>query len=431
MLEHLASCERCRTRFGTLLDLRSATFAEGLAEVLPWSARPHTDYGGAIAAAERRVVNHARSLAKERAEAPARLAELIEQPPERREMLLRNHPYYQTWGLLEHLIERARERCVVDPPSSEGLARLALSLADLLDTDFYGAERIEDLRARAWGYVGNALRNRFDLLSADKALEMAFAHLQRGTGDILERALLLEIHASLRRAQRRLDEAERMLLRAIRIYREVGEAHRVGQVLINLTNVYEAKGTPERSIPLLQEALDLIDAEREPRLFLAAHHNLITALAEVGRFMEARGLLIQARTLYTRFPDTQNRRHWVAGKIARGLGQSHKAEEHLRTARKGFIAKETIYEAALVSLDLAALLAEQSRLAELKQMAEEILTIFSSQQIHREALAALSFLQQAAVAEQASLEVVTGVTAFLKRLQHDPNLSFIQSFDRQ
>lgn len=416
------SCERCRRRFGSILDLRSAP----LAEVLPWSARAQTDYGCVIAAVERRVMDHARALARERAEAPARLAELVEQPPERRGMLLRNHPQFQTWGLLELLIEHAREQCLIDPLPAEGLARLALSLADLLDLGFYGAERIEDLRARAWGYVGNALRNRFDLLSADKAFETAFAHLRRGTGDILERALLLDLQASLRRAQRRLDEAERMLLRAIRIYREVGEAHRVGQALINLTNVYEVKGTPDRSIPLLHEALDLIDAEREPRLFWGAHHNLITALAEVGRFMEAQGLFIQARSLYARFPENQNRRHWVAGKIARGLGQSHRAEEHLRTAREGFIAKGAIYEAAVVSLDLATLYAEQGSADKLKQMAEEMLVIFSSQQIHREALAALAFLQQAAAAEQASLELVSGVAAFLKRLQHDPNLSFVQ-----
>jgi hypothetical protein len=43
--------------------------------------------------------------------------------------------------------------------------------------------------------------------------------------------------------------------------------------------------------------------------------------------------------------------------------------------------------------DLALLYAEQDKAAELKKLAAEIVPIFASRQIHREALAALSFLQ--------------------------------------
>ncbi len=159
-----------------------------------------------------------------------------------------------------------------------------------------------------------------------------------------------------------------------------------------------------------------------------AHHNLITALAEAGRFMEAQGLLIQARPLYDRFSDpyTRNRRHWVAGRIAKGLGQIREAEARLQAAREGFLSEEVTYEAALVSLEIAALYAEQNRTSELQKIAAEMLLIFSSRQIHREALAALTFLQQAAMAEQANQELVRGVATFLKRLQSDPNLSFTQ-----
>ena len=431
-MEHLASCNRCRKRLASIMG--DGGLAERLAEILAWPGRGEADYGSAIAAAETRCLVHARTLAAERAEAPARLAELIEHPPERREMLMRNHRRFQTWGLLERLIEHAWEQCFVDPFAAESSARQALHLADVLDEDYYGAERIEDLRARAWVLVGNARRIRFELDSAVKAFEQAFTHLRQGTGDILERAFLFEFRASLLRAQRRPAEAEHLLLRALRINREVGEMHRAGRILVSLSVGYEMMGTPERSIPLLYEALELIDAEREPRrLIWSAHHNLITALAETGRFMEAQGLFIQARPLYARFPDghTQNRRHWVAGKIARGIGQIREAEAHLRAAREGFVASGFADDGSLVSLELAALYAEQNRTAELKQLAEEVLAIFSSRQIHREALAALSFLQQAALAERASLELVTGVATFLKRLQNDPDLAFVQPAESQ
>jgi tetratricopeptide (TPR) repeat protein len=425
LMKHLAECARCRGRLDAVVDRRPGSFAGRLAEVVPWPGRA-AEYGPAIAAAERRVLVHAQSLAAERAEAAARLAELMEQPPERREMLIRHQRRFQTWGFLERLLEHTRERCQVEPLAAESLARLALSLADALDTTYYGAAQIEDLRARAWGFLGNARRIQFEPRGAEEAFAAALTHLRQGTGDVLERALLFELRASLWRDQRRFAEAERLLFRAFRIYREVGETNRMGGVLLSVTAVYEQAGTPERSIPLLHQALELIDAEREPRLLWGAHHNLITALAEAGRFMEAHGLFIHARPLYARFADgpAQSRYHWVAGKIARGLGQTREAEAHLRAAGEGFLAEGAAYDAALVSLEVIALHAERGKTAELKQMAEETLAVFSARQIHREALAALSFLRQAALAEQASLEVITAVATHLKKLRFDPELPF-------
>jgi tetratricopeptide (TPR) repeat protein len=427
-LKHVTECARCRQRLEDVLSHQTGSLNERLAEVLPWPGGAEADYNQAIKAAENRFLLHARSLATERAEAASRFAELMEQPSERWEILLRNHRRFQTWGLLEWLLEHCREQFFVDPLSAESFARLSLALSDLLDAGYYGADRIEDLRARAWGFIGNARRIRFEFQAAEEAFETAYLHLRKGTGDVLERALLFELQGNLLRSQRRFSKAERLLLRALRIYREVGETHRAGRALVSITTIYEQAGTPELSIPLLREALELIDAEGEPRLVWTIHHNLITVLAEAGRFMEAQGLFIQARPLYARFTDgqTQNRRRWVAGKIARGLGQAQEAEAHLQAAREGFIADGLTYDAALVSLDLAALYADRGRVTELKQVAEEMLAIFSSRQIHREALAALSFLQEAALTERANLQVVTGVATFLKRLQSDPELSFIQ-----
>lgn len=429
VVEHLTSCDRCRKRLAAISGHRLRPLADRLAEVLTCPRWGDADYGRAIATAENRCLVYARALEAERADAPARLAELREHPPERWGMLMRNHRRFQTWGLLERLIDHAWEECFVDPFAAERSAQQALHLADVLNGEYYGTERIEDLRARAWGLVGNARRIRFELDDAAEAFETASIHLRQGTGDNLERAFFFELRASFLRAKRRPAEAERLLLRALRFYREVGESHRAGRILVSLSVSYEMMGTPERSIPVLHEALELIDAGREPRRLLwAAHHNLITALADSGRFMEAQRLFIQARPLYARFPDghTQNRRHWVAGKIARGLGQIREAEGHLRAAREGFLASGFADDGTLASLELASLYAEQNRTAELKQIAQETLAIFSSRQIHREALAALSFLQQAVMAERATQELVTGVAAFLKRLQTDPELFFVE-----
>jgi hypothetical protein len=145
--------------------------------------------------------------------------------------------------------------------------------------------------------------------------------------------------------------------------------------------------------------------------------------------MEARRLFLKARSLYPRFPEavTQNRRTWVAGKIARGLGQDREAEELLLEARRSFLAEDVPYEVALVSLDLAAIYAQQGRTDELKRLAAEMMPVFSSRQIHREALAALLYWTQAVETETAReriAELAASVAAFLKRARYDSELRF-------
>jgi tetratricopeptide (TPR) repeat protein len=427
LLEHLLGCESCRERIRPFLRRRQPTaLTERMAAVLQWNGSKPSDYSQVLqrsaAAHEQRLF----SFDRERAEARGLFAELLEHPQERRRLILTNHPRFHTWGLLEVLIERGRETGYADPAQGEEFGELALCLADRLDAELYGAERIEDLKARAWAGISNSRRVRSDLAGAEVAMEEAFTHLRRGTGDLLERAIVLDLRASLLRAQRRFAQALRLLQRAVGIFLEYGDTHRAGRALLNLGNVHHAAGTPEEGIPLLYRATELIDADEEPLLVLAIWHNLIDDLAHAGRYLEAHGLFLRAQPIYRRFPDapTQNRRKWVQGKIARGLGQAAEAEALFLAARDGFLAADVAYDTALVSLDLASLYAEQGRAAELKSLAEEIFPVFASKGIHREALAALLFLRQAIAAERASFDLVTRIAGYLKRAQHDPELRF-------
>jgi len=423
-LRHLLTCDSCRGRLLPLLKPRSASLAR-LAEFLRWTDEP-SDYDRMIAQSDLAHDQRLFSFERERAQAEGLLGELLAQPRERRLLVLQNRPRFHTWGLLELLIERGREASYADPVKGEELGNLALRLAEHLDVGHYGGERVEDLKARAWAGIGNSRRVRADLSGAEVAMAEALAHLQSGTGDLLERAIVLDLRASLLRAQRRFDQALRLLERAIKIFLEYGDTHRAGRALLNMGNVHHAAGTPEKGIPLLYRAIELIDTHEEPLLVLAVWHNLIDDLAEAGRCLEAHRLFMRAQSIYRRFPDapTQNRYKWVQGKIARGLGQSAEAEALLIAARDGFLSAESSYDTALVSLDLASLYAAQGRTPELKALAEQMFPVFASQGIHREAIAAILFLRQAIVAEQASLELVTRIAGYLKRAQHDPELRF-------
>lgn len=79
---------------------------------------------------------------------------------------------------------------------------------------------------------------------------------------------------------------------------------------------------------------------------------------------------------------------------------------------------------AMVSLDLALVYAKQGRTAELQQLAEEMHAIFESQEIHREAFAALLLFQEAAREERLTVERVEGFIRYFKKARVNPGLRF-------
>ncbi len=412
LVQHLIQCAPCRER---LLRLPRPGTAGSRYSAL--------DYAQAFDAAASTLCGQAAALACERDAAVERISELTAAGPAEREALLREERY-QTWGLFELLVDRSQEASVEDPLWAQELASLALRLSDLLSRTLYRPELLEDLRARAWAYLGNARRLTSDLQSASEAFAAAEECLRKGTGDPIERAIVLDRRASLERDQRRFDAARATLERAVGIFLRSGESHRAGRSLINLSLVHCYAGDIAESIEALYRSLALIDPEQEPRTVLCARHNLAGYLAEAGRLDEALHLYQASRTLYRAFPDawTQNRRKWLKGRINHGLGHHRAAEALLLAARDGFLAEGIPFDTALVLLDLAHLYAEQGRTAELKRLAVEMIPLFASCHIHREALAALAFLQHAVETETVSLDVVTRVAGYLRRAQHDPEL---------
>lgn len=394
--------------------------------MIPFRATPSESYDQVFERSQSFVSRWIHLLQREREEAPALFHELLGRTGEQREMLLRNSRRFRTWGLLELLADRSLETSIEDPRRGEELGRLALRVADLLDGHRYGAGRLQDLRARAWSHIGNALRIRSDLQAAETAFQRGWRHLELGTGDLFELAVFLDLQASLRRSQRRFAEALKLLKRAIALFSKLGDLHRAGRSLVNLSMALVYSGRAEESVPVLYRAMKLIEPELEPRLLLSARHNLILVLTDLGHFLEAQRAYSEALPLYRSFPDawTQSLRKWVKGKIARGLGQETEAEALFLAARDGFLAAGIPYDTALVALELALLYAEQGRSAELKRLAAELVPVFTSRQIHREALAALAFFQRAVEAERAEVEVVESVAEYLRKARHAPDLRF-------
>jgi len=150
---------------------------------------------------------------------------------------------------------------------------------------------------------------------------------------------------------------------------------------------------------------------------VAARHNLILCLSESGRQTEALALLADTRHLYAELGDRMNlmRLQWVEGKIAISLRNFEPAEALLQEVRGELIGQGLGYDAALLSLDLAHIYAQQGRSGEMRRLAEEILPIFQSRDVQREVLATLLVFQKAARMERVTLDLVRELGDYLAR----------------
>lgn len=387
------------------------------------------DYSLAFAGAAARLEERILSIVAERAEVSRLLAELLALPLERQAILLRSDARYRTWSLCDSLLDATRDLGFQDPGRALELARLGVEVAERLSPAVYGEERVHDMVARAWSILGNAERIRSDFRSAEKSFAQAERNLKRGTGDPTEKAGVLLLKASLRGNQQRFREAFRLLDRVVSIARKCGDLQICGKALIIRGFLLGVANDLEAAIRLLKEGIPMVEPQTEPRLLVAAHHNLTLYLTESGRYQEALQLLERTRPLYAALGDRMNllRLEWLEGKIATSLGDLERAEALLQGVRRELIERELGLDSALLSLDLARIYARQRRGAEMRKLAEEMLPIFKSRDIHREAIAALLVFQKAAEMERVTLGLVQELSEYLKECRPAAGFRFRQS----
>jgi tetratricopeptide (TPR) repeat protein len=357
------------------------------------------------------------ALLREIDEAVALLAEVLETPEAERRALLQNGVRFQSLELCQLLEARSREAGFADPARAVELAELAVVAAERLDDAHYGPMLAEDARASAWAHLGNACRVAADLPRAEEAFGVAEEHLRRGGGDAYTEAQLLSFKASLRNTQGRFDEAARILDGAITIYRQARDRHEEGRALILKGMALGYDGQHKNAIRLIRRGLSRIDLLKEPRLLVAARHNLILFLTDGGHPAEAQHSLAETRRLYLDLGERMNliRLRWLEGKIARELGQLDDAEAALLEARGAFLDQGIGIDAALVSLDLAVLYAQRGETAAIQRLAAEMVPVFQAGKVHPDALAAILLFRQAADTEQVNRALLDRIASQLQR----------------
>jgi tetratricopeptide (TPR) repeat protein len=376
--------------------------------------RPRTRSREALDAACERVFARVRREIPARDRALSLLQTLMAAPAQRQFALAAESPELADSGLCRLLIQEARQATNADPQRMLHVSRLAVILADRLETAADGTEAkiLADLRGEAWSHLANSLRVTGRLREAERAFGVAQRSLAAGTGNPPLRAELLRRKASLYSHQRRFEEAIDLTAEAAQIFHDMGLRQDLGSCLLKQAIFTGYSGQPEEALGLIFEALRLI--EKDGDLARQAIHAAARFALDAGRPEEGLALLVEHRQLLAESaPVALLRLSWLHGELAHALRLYRAAEIYLLEARRGFTELEMPFEVALVCLELAAVYGKTGRQEELRELAAEMLPIFKSLRVRRETLASAILLQRAEI--DSALPLVGRISEQLRR----------------
>lgn len=203
------------------------------------------------------------------------------------------------------------------------------------------------------------------------------------------------MEGTFRRELSEFNDAEELLNRAVLFFALLGSVAVVHQVVLSLGTLYFKRGNTRDALDAVAKVLANLDEGDDPRLYWLTRFNHAVYLAEAGLFEEAQKEL-------------------AACLRAPGL----------RTVRDEFLADGHGINMALVSLDLAKLSLERDETAELRRLAEELVVVFSANDVHREALAALMLFQEAVRREAVTAGYLLRLRRYLDAARNNPCLEF-------
>jgi len=351
-----------------------------------------------------------------RREAEEICAALLPYPPaERRRLLDLSVRAKRSWAVAEAFAHASARAAADRVDEARDLAELALEVARQVP----GEARRARTEGYCTGFLSNVQRVATDFDPASALFERCWALWREGKAAALPLAewRLLDLEASLRRAQHRFSEARDRLDEALAACD--GGALAEGKLLVAKANVLEQAGDFLGALAALEEAAPAVEGSGDPNLVFALRFNTVVNLVYLERYAAAAARLPAVRELAAEQGRQLHliRLSWLESKVAAGQGRGEEAKAGLEQVIRDFA--DLPYEAALASLDLAVLYLKEGQTAEVKRLAGAMGGIFEAKGIAREALAALTLFCEAARQETATVELAKRVIGEVERAQRD------------
>lgn len=331
------------------------------------------------------------------------------------------------WARVELLLAVCFEARYRDPRQMLRLAQTARSVAAKLDPAVYGSRRIADLQAQTLAELANALRVNEQFDNVRGVLQRARLLLdEQGTGDLLIHAYIDQVEGTFWKDQRYPTDAEELLASAYRKYLRVGERHLAGRALVSRGITWIIAGRLREAVSSLREAVNLLDAQRDPQLIETAQQNLLLALADAGEYREAGELLLQSglRQKFADDPLNLLRLRWVEAKILIGHGRLADAEKALSDVRASFRLRRLELVATIVGLDLGKVLFQQGKLDQLYTLVRELRIAAEAYRLQDSVSRALGMLETTCRVQVVTLAMIEAVQRFFHRLQYNPDFTW-------
>ena len=422
VLVHLfRGCKECLAVVEPELPL---AFGAGPAEATPEAMELYSE---PVEQAIAKVSWYARYLQTEQQKVP-KAAELLEQ--EGLEAIFDLPPEFSGLALYEALLAKSWALRRESPAEMVAYARGAVLVAETLDKRRLGKRRWFDLQARAWGELANAHRAANNLDKAGELFDQAFEHFRHGTGDKTIEVRLHDLQASYYGTRRWFKLALKSLDAVHAIHTRNGDLRLAGRALISKALYTIYSGEPRSALPLLDEALAMINETHDPQLVCDAVQNRLLALVESGLFPEARKVLFLNSTRFQEFAGgiNQIKIEWLKARIDAGLGSLTSAELTFLEVRRGFEAAGMSFSIALVTLELSLIHLRQGRLAESRKEATDAGKVFRRLGVHRELLVAMGVVQRSFEIGAATVTLLESVVEYARRAEYDPGLQFEPRF---
>ncbi|HVG07694.1 MAG TPA: hypothetical protein VNM67_08310, partial [Thermoanaerobaculia bacterium] len=289
-------------------------------------------------------------------EAERLVAELLATPAKEREHLVLQDRRFHRLDLLDLILEMGEAAQARDLPKTTNLAALAVWVGSLVKPD---AKGLRPRLLRAFCLDATSRRLAGKLPAADDALDNASWFL---TGEPEDLGVYCRTLALLRWEQGRLHDAAALLRHGAQAYGEIKSRKEQGVCLILLGLVYLEAGSLERAPGPLFRGLVSLKGEPASRLSAQGSLSLALCLAMGGKEEEARVTRERAWQFYVLpEPFEQAEVSWLDGRVAACLGEAEDAVRRLDLARVQLLAARRVTDAALATLDLAAVYAETGR----------------------------------------------------------------------